>query len=154
MGYDRLKAQEYAYKFALDRNKKYYDFSSIGGDCTNFVSQCLFAGVGQMNEKDWFYFSLNNRSPSWTGVNELFSFLISNTSYGAKGEVCSFRDLEIGDIVQLRQNERFSHSLFVTKTNKSIFSLADIFVSTHSTDFLNIGLNNYSFREIRFIKIF
>lgn len=41
--YDRFSAISYAKRWALARNPKYYNFDSIGGDCTSFVSQCLFA---------------------------------------------------------------------------------------------------------------
>lgn len=44
MRYNREKAVEYARRWAYDRNPQYYNFDPIGGDCTNFVSQCLFAG--------------------------------------------------------------------------------------------------------------
>ncbi|MBQ3571404.1 MAG: amidase domain-containing protein, partial [Clostridia bacterium] len=42
--YNRQNAVEYAKKWALKRNPKYYNFDNIGGDCTSFASQCLFAG--------------------------------------------------------------------------------------------------------------
>ena len=35
------KELDYAQKWALSRNPAYYNFDDIGGDCTNFVSQCL-----------------------------------------------------------------------------------------------------------------
>ena len=39
-----IKAEvNYARKWAFSRNPAYYDFENIGGDCTNFVSQCLYA---------------------------------------------------------------------------------------------------------------
>ena len=47
--YDRAKAVAYAHQWAYSRNPAYYDFSAIGGDCTNFVSQCLRAGGAPMN---------------------------------------------------------------------------------------------------------
>ena len=43
--YDRRAAVEYAHKWAFGRNPEFYDFSEIGGDCTNFASQCLYAGA-------------------------------------------------------------------------------------------------------------
>ena len=49
MHYDRSAAVAYARKWAFGRNPEYYDFGGIGGDCTNFVSQCLYAGAGVMN---------------------------------------------------------------------------------------------------------
>ena len=65
--YDRAAALAYARKWALGRNPAYYDFSRIGGDCTNFASQCIFAGAGEMNFTPtfgWFYRSANDRTPS------------------------------------------------------------------------------------------
>lgn len=79
--YDRGKAREYAEKWAYGRNKKYYDFEKIGGDCTNFVSQCIFAGSGKMYYDKligWYYNSVSDRSPSWTGVEPLYKFLTGN----------------------------------------------------------------------------
>ena len=42
--YDRDAAVAYARRWALSRNPLYYDFEDIGGDCTNFASQYIFAG--------------------------------------------------------------------------------------------------------------
>ena len=47
--YNRQKVYEYAKKWAYGRNPKYYNFDPVGGDCTNFVSQCIYSGCGQMN---------------------------------------------------------------------------------------------------------
>ena len=42
--YNPSKAVAYAKQWAYSRNPKYYDYSNMGGDCANFVSQCLIAG--------------------------------------------------------------------------------------------------------------
>ncbi len=42
--YNRDAAAAYAKKWALGRNKEYKDYENWGGDCTNFISQCLKAG--------------------------------------------------------------------------------------------------------------
>ena len=44
ISYDPNKAVEYAKNWAYKRNPKYHDYSNEGGDCANFVSQCLIAG--------------------------------------------------------------------------------------------------------------
>lgn len=49
--YQREKAVEYAKKWAYRRNPKYYNYDGVGGDCTNFVSQCIYAGCKVMNYK-------------------------------------------------------------------------------------------------------
>ena len=102
--YNRENIYKYAQKWALSRNPKYYNYEYIGGDCTNFVSQCIYAGCGQMNYNrlnGWYSINANNKSPSWTGVEFLYDFLISNKEAGPKGEVASIDKLEIGDIIQL-----------------------------------------------------
>ena len=43
-GYDRDQVYLYAKKYAFNYNPKYADYNDIGGDCANFVSQCLIAG--------------------------------------------------------------------------------------------------------------
>ena len=47
--YDRNAAVAYAKEWALGRNPAYYNFDGIGGDCTNFASQSIFAGAKVMN---------------------------------------------------------------------------------------------------------
>ena len=58
VAYDRKAAVEYARKWAYGRNPAYYDFSRLGGDCTNFASQCVYAGSDVMNYTPvlgWYY---------------------------------------------------------------------------------------------------
>ena len=42
--YDRDKVYQYAKTYAFHYNPNYKDYNSLGGDCANFVSQCLIAG--------------------------------------------------------------------------------------------------------------
>ena len=76
--YDRARALEYARRWALDRNPLFFNFTGRGGDCTNFVSQCILAGCCVMNftrDFGWYYISVDDRAPAWTGV-EYFSILL------------------------------------------------------------------------------
>ena len=69
--YNRAAAVAYARRWAMGRNPAYFDFERLGGDCTNFASQCLFAGAGIMNYTPvtgWFYRSASDRTAAWTGV--------------------------------------------------------------------------------------
>lgn len=86
--YKRNKVVEYAKEWAFARNPKYYNYDSLGGDCTNFVSQCVYAGCGIMNfdkNNGWYYINANNKSPSWTGVDFFFNFIINNKLVGPYG---------------------------------------------------------------------
>ena len=42
--YNRRAAVAYARRWAFARNPKYYNFDKLGGDCTNFASQCIYGG--------------------------------------------------------------------------------------------------------------
>ena len=85
IGYQREAVLESAKQWAKGRNPRYLDFEHMGGDCTNFASQCIYAGSGVMNytpTMGWYYSSGSNRSPSWTGVGYLYNFLTGNKSVG------------------------------------------------------------------------
>ena len=70
--YNRVEATKYATKWALSRNPAYKDYEKWGGDCTNYVSQCVHAGgipfdhEGNNILKQWYWYSDMNRTPSWT----------------------------------------------------------------------------------------
>ncbi len=149
--YNRTAAVDYAIKWALGRNPAFYDFDGLGGDCTNFASQCIFAGAGVMNytpEVGWFYRSANDRTPSWTGVEFLYEFLVNNRSVGPFGRVVPQAAAQVGDIIQLsNQSGRFYHTLVIVNV------YPEILVVAHSYDALNKPLSSYSFSGARFIHI-
>ena len=150
--YDKNQVFNYAKEWAYKRNPKYYDFSFLGGDCTNFCSQCIFAGAPQMNYLKtfgWYYINLNNRSPSFTGVEYLYNFLVSNEGVGPYGEPCSLSEVDVGDVVQLGTlNGDFYHSPIVTEVYNN-----NVFVSAHSFDAFNRNLASYSYQTIRCVHI-
>ncbi len=82
--YNMEAAIAYANKYALSYNSAYYNFASYGGDCANFVSQCLYAGgmpqtVGSIyGTNGWFYVNASNRSATWTGAGHLRNWLANN----------------------------------------------------------------------------
>ena len=150
--YDRNLAVEYAKKWALKSNPNFYHFGGIGGDCTNFVSQCLLAGGAVMNysqQNGWFYINSSNRSPSWTDVELFERFLTKNKGIGPFAELKNIEDLQLGDIIQLRQNlYRFNHSLIITKIENG-----EIFVCAHSRDVKDFPLSSFPYIERRGLHI-
>lgn len=155
--YNRKLAYEYAKKWAFLRNDRYYNFDFVGGDCTNFVSQVLYAGGCKMNYKKWFgwyYKNVNDRSASWTSVEYLYRFLINNNETGPIGKIVEINELEIGDVIQLSFNENniFNHSLVVTNIERPI-NENNIFIATHTYDRFNYALSKYLYKDIRYIHI-
>ena len=146
----REKAVEYALKWTYSRNPEYYDFTYLGGDCTNFISQCMFYGGFEMNYtiNGWFYSSLSYRAPAWTGVNEFWNFAINNReSKGVKLVECELKDVEIGDIIQLYNGIKYYHNLLVTDVN------GDIKITAHDNNVKNLPLRYYNYKSLRCGKI-
>lgn len=142
---------EYAKLWAYERNPVFYDFSNLGGDCTNFVSQSLYAGGAVMNrtpETGWYYDSLNDRSPSWTGVDFFYDFMVTNESQGPFGIEIPTEDVQPGDIIQLGNSSRFYHSLLVIDKINGM-----PYVAAHSKDVYRIPLYGYLFERSRGIHI-
>lgn len=138
--YNRAAALVYARRWAYGRNPEYLSFNGIGGDCTNFVSQCLYAGTGVMNYTPvfgWYYITADNRTASWTGVQYLANFLLANEEAGPFAVETTLRWMQAGDVIQLGTPERFYHTLIVTK------GWPDLLVAAHSTDALDRPLKSY-----------
>ncbi|MCQ2413581.1 MAG: amidase domain-containing protein [Clostridia bacterium] len=150
--YGRENAVTYAKRWAFSQNPLFGDFREIGGNCTNFVSQCLYAGGCQMNFTPtfgWYYLTLDERTPSWSGVTYFYNFLMGNTGVGPFGSLCNADELQIGDVIQLGKNEGgYYHSLLVTG-----FSGEEILVSAQTVDAVDRELSSYTYDFARFIRI-
>lgn len=149
--YDRNAGVAYAEKWALKRNPAYYNFDKIGGDCTNFISQCLYAGAKRMNYTPtfgWYYNSASSRSPSWTGVLFLHRFLKTNLSTGPHAIPSQQDRMEPGDIIQLQNAAgTIYHSLFVLTAGENIL------IAAHDDDSLYRPLSTYTYANAIFLKI-
>ncbi|MBR6806753.1 MAG: amidase domain-containing protein [Clostridia bacterium] len=150
--YNRRHAVEYAKKWAFYRNGLFFDFSEIGGNCTNFVSQCILAGTCTMNFTPtfgWYYISVEDRSPAWTGVEFLYNFLTTNEGDGPFGIEEDLSELQIGDVLQLADgNEKYYHTLLV-----SGFDGDEILVTAQTNDALDRPLSEYTYADARGIHI-
>lgn len=159
IAYNRERAVEYARRWAMGRSPLFADFSAGGGNCTNFVSQVLLAGSGVMDFTrtfGWYYRSLSDRAPAWTGVDELFGYLTGSGDFEGRSMQGPYatlasnrRQVEIGDVVQLANSRgEFYHSLIV-----SGFSGGDILVCAHSDDALDRPLSSYNYASLRVLHI-
>ena len=157
--YRRDLAVAYARRWALDRNPLFYNFAGIGGDCTNFVSQCILAGSCVMNftpDFGWYFISADNRAPAWTGVEFFWRFMTgapdfanANGGIGPFGNLAEADDMEPGDVVQLgREEGDFYHTLLVTARRGD-----ELLVSAHTNDVYDRPLSLYTAPRRRFLKI-
>lgn len=150
--YNRTAAVRYAAKWALSRNPAYYDYSALGGDCTNFASQCIYAGSGVMDYTEifgWYYIDANQKAPAWTGVEYLYNYLVREEDRpGPMAVQVGEEEIERGDIVQLSFNGvTFGHTPVVLVTRPIIF------VAAHSEDSFMRPLSTYNYMDIRYLHI-
>ncbi len=150
-------AEEY---YDTPYNSAYPDWTSYGGDCANFISQCLYAGGKSMKgtpgtsaaAQDWSnWFSTGsscdtkNVSSTWRGANAFKSYWQSNASsystftsvnanaysYGFKGDAVSL----------LNSNGSAYHTLIIVgydSTNR------DFIVAAHTSNTKTAHLSDYS----------
>lgn len=155
--YNRVKSIAYARRWAYGRNPIYYDFEQLGGDCTNFASQCLYAGIGIMNftpDLGWFYLSPTERAAAWTGVEYFAKFLLrSEKSPGPFAELAKYSQLLPGDFIQLStSNSKYNHTPVVISVGKYP-NPSNILVAAHSYDTYGRPLSSYRYRSIRCLHI-
>lgn len=133
--YNRNAAYNWALTYWDNPSKEFVNLGDQkweGGDCTNFVSQCLRAG-GANNDKtgsyQWFYDSDNSYSWTWSTATGLNYILLGNykaNEFGPKGtekvitgdvEYSSFigQYMKLGDIIQYqwKPTKKITHSAII-----------------------------------------
>lgn len=155
--YDRAAAVRYAHLWAYGRNPAFYDYEAIGGDCTNFASQCIYAGAGVMNFTPtfgWYYRTANDKAPAWTGVEYLYNFLTRRApSVGPFASEVTLDRLRAGDIVQLSfDGVGWQHTPVVVYADRPR-SYAEVLVAAHSADADDRPLSTYEFSAARLLHI-
>lgn len=155
--YNRVAAVSYAHRWAYGRNPEYYDYEEIGGDCTNFASQCLYAGTGIMNftpTYGWYYINSNEKAPAWTGVQYFYNFLTRNSiSPGPFAIQTDISQILPGDFAQLRFTEgEFAHTPVIVEIGFPP-TLENTLIAAHSNDADWRPLSTYQTQEIRFLHV-
>ena len=157
MPYDRIAAVRYAHRWAHDRNPAFYNFDELGGDCTNFASQCLYAGAGIMNytpDYGWYYKNVNSRAPAWTGVPYFYNFLTRKKSdSGPFAAEVAIWELKPGDFVQLRfaPDAPFRHTPVVVAVLSP--EPEGVLLAAHSQDADDRPLSTYPYELVRCLHI-
>ncbi|MDU6877303.1 amidase domain-containing protein [Clostridium tepidum] len=165
--YLRENAVAYAVTYALSPNPKYRYLPIVGnngGDCTNFISQCLLAGGAPMKfnkEYSWWYNNNNTInvmddtwSICWSVAHSLYYYLKVNQErnyLGAKGlEIYNKNDLDIGDLVFFEDNnKRIFHSAIITS-----FKNKEPLISQHTFNELDIPIKtSVKYANPHFLKI-
>lgn len=139
--YNRTGARDYAYSRWNSPNPVFPDFSSDGGDCTNFSSQVIYLGGGYPftwgsdRNTGWWYSTSTSYSWSWSLANEQAYFMRTNygsyvttptstdgTTNNLKNHPANAKNSRLGDIMYYsRDNSTFNHSAVVTSFDSQGF---------------------------------
>lgn len=149
--YSYRDALSYAEKYYKSYNKNYPDWSSSGGDCANFVSQCLYAGGKAMrgtpgssssadNFSNWFSSGTSqntkNVSSTWRGADAFKWYWMDHSESYKKFtavDSTSWNYGYTGDAVSLlNSNGRAMHTMLITGYNNPDFILSAHTSSTNS----------------------
>jgi hypothetical protein len=161
--YNRKQAVAYADKYAggawgagneLKYNPNYKDYSSLGGDCTNFASQVIgdsVEGGGLPMTSNWHYHNKQGGSEAWVRTDSFKDFLV-NSGYGhiiSKGSFKelntpssrypkgAFADLNIGDLISYEMRGDVDHFGILTGRDPRGYPL----VNSHSTDRYHVPMD-------------
>lgn len=121
--YRREAAVAYAERWWNEPNNAYEEFDV---NCTNYVSQCIFAGGAPMDytgrrESGWWYKGRQNNveqwSYSWAVANALQHHLSMPRGHGLRSQVVARPEsLQLGDVIcyDWEGDGRFQHNTIVT----------------------------------------
>jgi hypothetical protein len=138
-GYNYTAMADYARRWALSYNPAYRWFAE---DCTNFVSQALYAGGWQMtsgaynDNRNWWYNFLNQSYP-WAGAQNWGDFA---WWYSRRTTMLSnVYDMGLADVLQIDQERNGSkdHTMMVTRVAGS-----ERYLSYHSQNTLDKSLTS------------
>lgn len=168
--YLRDAAVNYATAHALLPNASYRYFPLLGdggGDCSNFISQCLHAGGAPMDFgsiSPWWYKGKGTSkvnddiwSVSWAVAHSLYWTLkvrYERRILGLKAvEVPDMGELEIGDLIQYERGRGFIyHSAIVTSFTDSWGKRVPL-ITQHTYNALNISHIKPAASKMHFMKI-
>ncbi|MEW6558240.1 MAG: amidase domain-containing protein, partial [Elusimicrobiota bacterium] len=145
--YDRIKAVNYADTWAYGRNPVYHDYSEEGGDCTNFVSQCLIDGGLRFTNQG--YMGIGN---TIIRVAEMPSAL--QNYHGATISVNTIpSNFKVGDVISLGDDEDpYIHTVIVVEAGSTLDTIK---VNAHTNDRSHEPLSSYAavYSIVRYIQI-
>jgi|GEM_PF-3344324 len=165
--YNRTAAYGYAYMWWSGRNPNYQDYTSSGGDCANFASQCLITGglslhAGTDGNGYGVYPDTDRPSTSSNGTIPYCDYMHQHlTNYqptdvlfvveGVNDTIPSW--MEIGDMVIFgNTTDKWKHAMMVVWKGSNDLGLAGHTTDTWNTSFYTV-LGSASFSNAYFYHI-
>ena len=139
--YDVSKAIAYADKYCINYNSSYNSYKGRGGDCANFVSQCLYNG-GFPQDSVWY-----KHSVAWINVMKQIAHF---KQYG------TFMNATNGNILKgnpiyfdWKGDSTYAHATICVGRNNSGTAILD----SHTKDLYHATWTNWSFKKAATIQL-
>lgn len=166
---DKDLGTRYAREYAIALEDKRIFYTAKDNDCTNFVSQCVWASLGAYDPNDiektkkYINNGINMIKGIWLGNSygvtlawanvEEFWKLCTTSSAGPKAvginnnrpyTSINPKEIKVGDVLQIRKKSdiRYKHSVYVTYVAPNNKEYNGIYVSQHTYDKYNRSLVN------------
>lgn len=157
--YSGSRGAAYANKYVKNANSYFYN---AGADCTNFVSQCIWAAYGgwsssmsdttmasnitnKVRMTSTWYAGSGGGSSAWENVDGLWNYAVGNNGKGPKAngynngghysEILPI-DMCVGDVLQKSSDgSDYSHSMYIISTpGGSDPSYSEILIAQHTSN--------------------
>ncbi len=168
--YDRQAAADYANLWVssdeIKRNPDFGIYDELGGNCNNYISQCISAGGIPMDSNglyQWKYYSdevnesneAAGRSTSWISIDDFYTYCAYNENYGLLAFTnCQLYSAQVGDIIQMNIISGWDHCVIVTKIiYDENGNPIDFLVNSNNSDRGSYPLSAYEAKQLRLIKI-
>lgn len=165
--YDREAAVDYGSLWVGLRNEEWSDFTGRGGNCQNFVSQCLLAGGIPMDiegSEIWKWYSEGvNEEPvergnslSWINVDSFYAYARDNRGFGLVAETdANFRSGRPGDVIIMGSREDWNHTVMISQVISDMQGRTiDYLILSNTSDVKNFPASAYPSPCQELIRIF
>ncbi len=164
--YDREAAVAYARAHVDERSDEWHDYSGEGGNCQNFVSQCLLAGGIPMDIEGsakwkWYGEALDNTSGrtgctlSWINVDYFYAYARDNSGYGLTAQVdADYTSGQTGDLIMMGTPEDWNHMVVISEVVKNAEGeTIDYMICSNTTDVQDFPASAYPSPRRSLIRI-
>lgn len=164
--YDREAAVAYAREWVGKRNPRWPDYSRNGGNCQNFVSQCLLAGGIPMDISapgvwKWYgetpdnLFRAAGRSAAWSSVQDFHAYAEENAGYGLAAAVdVPYYTGSAGDLLHLGTQERWRHTVIISRVvTDGNGDTVDYLVCSNTADLIDFPAGAYVYTRQALVRI-
>ncbi|KQC05899.1 MAG: hypothetical protein APR54_07925 [Candidatus Cloacimonas sp. SDB] len=143
--YDRSAVIDYIDLCWDEYNDSYQNFAGSGGDCANFVTQCLIAGGRDIYDPH--LHNVLTHPVYMPTLSHTRIYLIPFLEKIGVKQIGDTANLQVGDLIFWKSGNRFPHTAIIVEISDSIYYAA------HTKDYRRKGLANPLSQNYHYFRI-